>query len=112
MTDSLPLLNMRFRVGIDGLRDSGVTEVVFPEARLLASGRNGRRPQYGTMFLKRGIPRSSDWYTWWDETRRSRRAPSRDVIVTLLDDSGADVQRWLFRQATPVAYSLSSLNAM
>jgi len=89
-----------------------VVEVFFPEARLLASGRHGRKPQYGTLFLKRGIPRSSDWYAWWDATRRSSKAVSRDIVVTLLDESGADVQRWLLCQATPVSYALSSLNAM
>ena len=106
-----PLLNMRFRVEIEGLPESGVVEVVFPEARLVR-GRNGGSVRYGTLILRRGIARSSDWYDWWNEARRARKAPSRSIAVTLLDETGASAQQWVFSKATPLAYALSNLNAL
>jgi hypothetical protein len=108
----LPFGNMRFRLEIDGLAESGATEVIFPEARLLPRGRRAGAAQYGPLILKRGLTAARDWHGWWDTARRDKHAPRRNVRVTLLDDSGADAAAWLFGAASPVAYQLSPLKAL
>ena len=107
---SEPFLNMRFRVEIEGLTDSGVLEVVFPEGRLAARA-NGR-VRYGTLFLRRGVGHSQEWYTWWDQARRAGKVRARTVTVTLLDHAGSSTRRFRFRTCRPTAYSLSNLNAL
>ena len=109
---SEPFLNMRFRVEIEGMRETGVLEVVFPAARLGRQAKDGIRARYGTMLLKRGVSRSQEWYAWWDQARRVRKTPARSVTVTLLDEAGSSARRWTFRNTRPVAYSLSNLNAL
>jgi len=109
---STPFLNMRFRVEIEGMPDSGVVEVVFPEARLVEDKRGKVRTTYGRLFLRRGVSHSRDWQAWWEDNRKSRKKVSRSIAVSLLDASGSDVQRWMFRNSRPVAYSLSNLNAL
>jgi phage tail-like protein len=109
---SPPFLNMRFRVEIEGMPESGIVEVVFPEARLTEGKRGKVRTTYGKLFLRRGVRTSREWLAWWDETRRARKKNSRTVNVTLIDASGRDLQRWTFRNSRPVAYSLSNLNAL
>jgi phage tail-like protein len=109
---STPFLNMRFRVEIEGMPESGLVEVVFPEARLDESKSGKVRTKYGKMFLRRGVRHSGEWLAWWEETRRARKRRSRSITVTLLDASGRDLQRWTFRNSRPVAYSLSNLNSL
>src|SRR5262245_57772356 len=109
-TGALPFGNMRFRVEIDGVPESGATEVTFPEARL-AKGRKGG-VQYGMLILKRGLTSSASWYEWWEAARSGRRAPKRTVRVTLLHADGSDASGWLFRNAAPAPYRLSPLNAL
>src|SRR5262245_15587287 len=96
-SSATPLLNMRFRVEVDGLRGSGAAEVVFPEARLGARTRNGRRTSYGPLVLRRGVTRANEWYAWWNEARKKGTARARSVTVTLLDESGTAARRWAFR---------------
>jgi phage tail-like protein len=106
-----PFLNTRFRVEIEGLSHTGVVEVVFPEARIL--GRRGKTAilQYGSLTLKRGMTGSADWFRWWDAARGAAAA-RRTINVVLMDRLGADVQRWTFPGAVPVAYVVSPLNAI
>ncbi len=106
-----PLGNMRFRIQIEGLQETGAVEVLFPEARLAAGPRKSRLVQYGTLTLRRGVTRSPEWYEWWDHARISRTL-RKVVTVVLLDESGADVNRWIFEKARPCGYRLSNLNAL
>ena len=106
-----PFGNMRFRIEIEGLQETGAVEVLFPEARLAAGPRKSRLVQYGTLTLRRGVTRSSDWYEWWDHARISRTL-RKVVTVVLLDESGANVNRWTFENARPCSYRLSNLNAL
>jgi phage tail-like protein len=109
---SEPFLNMRFRVEVEGMAETGVLEVVFPQARIAGKAGNGRRVQYGTMLLKRGVARSQDWHRWWEQARAARKGTARRVTVTLLDESGDSARSWTFPNARPLGYSLSSLNAL
>lgn len=108
----LPFGNMRFRLKIDGLPESGALEVIFPEARLLPRGRKAGTAQYGALIVKRGLTASRDWYGWWDGARRDKLMPRRTVRVTLLEDDGVPAAAWEFGDASPVAYQLSPLNAL
>ena len=103
---------MRFRVEIEGLQETGASEVIFPEARLAAGPRKSRVVQYGTLTLRRGVTRSQEWYEWWHHARTARTLRKRAVAVVLIDERGADVTRWIFDDARPSGYSLSSLNAL
>ena len=107
-----PFGNMRFRVAIEGLQESGASEVIFPEARLATGSQRSRRVQYGTLTLRRGVTRSQEWYEWWDHARTAKIVRKRTVAVVLIDERGADVQQWTFDNARPYGYSLSNLNAL
>jgi T4-like virus tail tube protein gp19 len=107
-----PLGNMRFRLEIEGLPGTGAVEVILPEARIAAGPRKTGAVQYGRLIVKRGLTLSRDWYDWWDAARRDRRPPRKTVRVMLLDAAGADAGGWLYRDAVPVAYQLSPLNAL
>ncbi len=110
-TEREPFGNMRFRIQIEGLQETGAVEVIFPEARLSSGQQNSRRVQYGTLTLRRGVTRSPEWYEWWDRARISKTL-RKVVTVVLLDESGSDVNRWTFEKARPVGYRLSNLNAL
>ncbi|MGZ9092370.1 MAG: phage tail protein [Rhodoplanes sp.] len=103
---------MRFRVAIEGLPESGATEVIFPEARLPAGPQRSRRVRYGTLTLRRGVTRSQEWYEWWDHARTAKTPRKRTVTVVLIDERGADVHQWTFDNARPSGYLLSNLNAL
>ena len=107
-----PVINARFRVEIDGLQGTGATEVLIPEARIVARGRTRRVVQYGTLTLRRGFTRSSEWYDWWDSARRSASVRKRTVNVVVMDAERADVTRWVFSGAVPSGYLVSPLNAL
>ncbi len=111
-TEREPFGNMRFRLEIEGLRETGAVEVIFPEARLATGPRRSRVVQYGTLIIRRGVTRSREWYEWWDQARTSRISSKRTVAVVLMDERGASVHRWTFDKAEPRGYLLSSLNAL
>jgi phage tail-like protein len=107
-----PFTNMRFRIQIEGMEGTGAVEVIFPDARIVTGSRKRRATQYGTLTLRRGLTRSSDWYDWWSRARSSARVLEREVLVTVLDERGMDAIRWTFTTAKPLAYLVSSLNAL
>ena len=107
-----PLVNVRFRVEIEGLQGTGAVEVIFPDARIVEQRGKARAVQYGPLILRRGMTTSGDWYQWWDSARASGGAARRRVAVVLMDRLRTDVNRWTFSEAIPVAYSVSPLNAL
>ena len=110
----VPFTNTRFRVDIEGMPHAGVLEVVFPEARLVR-GRGSRgkvTPQYGSLILRRGLSGSGEWHRWWDAARRSRSGAKRKIAITIVDATGADAHCWTYKDATPLAYQVSNLNAL
>jgi len=107
-----PFTNLRFVVAIDGVQRTGAVEVVFPTGRIITAPRGRRQVQFDALVIRRGLTRSTDWYSWWDQARRSTRAQRRDVQVVLLDSNGSVALRWIFPDAVPVSYALSPLNAL
>ncbi len=110
--DSAPFTNMRFRVEIDGLKGTGAVEVILPDARREIGPGSKRSTQFGSLTLRRGLTRSSEWYDWWREAQGSARGTERSVRVVLLDERGADAIGWTLAGAVPNGYSVSILNAL
>ena len=107
-----PVGNMRFLVEVDGLPGGGALEVLFPEARIGASGGAGRRAEFGLLTIRRAVTASSAWYDWWDDSRTARAPAARDLIVVAIGSDGAPSHVWRYRHATPVAYALSGFHAL
>ena len=105
--------------------ESGLVEVVFPEARIqISEYRNGNDKineavkihsltHYGNLVLKRGALGSLTWYNWWNEARNGNVGIARTVVVHLLsEDRSAVVLTWKFLRAQPTNYQYSALNAL
>jgi len=107
-----PFGNMRFRLEIDKMSETGAVAVVFPEARLTVVPRQKPSVEYGVLTIRRGVTGSREWYDWWDLARTSASAPRRSVTVVLLDGAGADAMRWSFDDTRPQGYLLSPLDAL
>jgi hypothetical protein len=107
-----PFTNLRFVVAIDGMQRTGAVEVVFPTARIVELPRKRREVQFDSLVIRRGLTLSTEWFDWWNQTRRTTRSQKRDVQVILLDSNGMPGRVWIFAGSTPVSYSLSPLNAL
>ncbi len=105
--------------------DAGLTEVLFPEARLeVLEYRNGNDrdneahklqtvTHYGSLVLRRPVIGSLSWYSWWNSARSSGQGAQRSVTVSLLsEDHSETVLTWKFRGACPANYQFSPLNAL
>ncbi len=83
--------------------NTGLLEVVFPEARLVVSdyrSGNSRSPEpqkvqtgveYGTLILRRTVNGSLDWYQWWNEFRNGSTGNLRSVTVNLMNEDLSNV---------------------
>jgi phage tail-like protein len=104
--------------------EAGLTEVVFPEARLqVTEYRNGNEKEnaprklqtitkYGNLVLKRGVIGSLNWYQWWNDVRNGDTA-TRTLVIHLVNEDRSDVVlTWKFLRARPVNYQFSPLNAL
>nr|WP_298131315.1 phage tail protein [uncultured Pseudoxanthomonas sp.] len=120
-----PYAGMNFHVdlGLGDGPDAGVSEVLFPAARLqLNEYRNGndKVPEamklstlthYDNLVLRRGVIGSLAWYQWWNEARNGGDA-RRTVTITLLDEQGNPAMSWRFLHARPAGYLTSPLDAV
>jgi phage tail-like protein len=61
--------------------------------------------------LKRGIVNSADLWQWIDDVRRTGINAQRQVVITLRDETGADVQSWTLRGVIPLKYTGPTLAA-
>lgn len=127
-----PYANNNFLVdlgtGDDATPDTGLLEVIFPEARLsVESYRSGNdktseprkllaQTQYGNLILilRRAGIGSLSWYNWWNEARSGNvKNVVRTIRVSLLgEDRAGPVLIWRFPRARPVCHQFSSLHAM
>lgn len=119
-----PYAGMNFHVdlGLGDGPDTGVSEVLFPAARLqLNEYRNGNDKvleatklstltHYDNLVLRRGVIGSLAWYQWWNEARNGGDA-RRTITVTLLDEQGNPAMSWRFLRARPAGYQNSPLDA-
>ena len=68
------------------------------------------RVRYGNVVLRRGLSGRLELWEWFKAVRDGEPL-RRDVAITLLDEQRNPVQRWLLRDAWPVKYDPSDLNA-
>ena len=61
--------------------------------------------------LKRGIVNSQDLWEWIDAVRTGGVNAQRQVVITLRDETGADVQTWTLRGVIPLKYTGPTLAA-
>ena len=120
MPDHAPYRNFNFRVEIDGLPETGFSEVVVPETRIeVVEYREGGdhtsgtrklpgRAKVGNVVLRRGIDQDLSLWNWFRAVRDGD-LDRRNVMIVLLDAARTDVRRWAMEQAWPTAYSFGPL---
>ena len=65
----------------------------------------------GDVTLKRGIVSSKDLWEWIAQVRKTGPAAKRDVVITLRDEAGAEVQSWKLSGVVPMKYTGPTLAA-
>jgi phage tail-like protein len=63
------------------------------------------------VVLKRGLVSSADLWAWIEDVRHTGPLAQRTVVVTLRDETGADVQAWTLRGVVPLKYTGPTLAA-
>ena len=116
-----PYANFNFVVDL-GAEELAFAEVEIPSAEIeLIEYREGadrtnasrKLPgpvRYGNVVLRRGIDGRLALWEWFKAVRDGQPL-RRDVRITLLDEQRQPVQRWNLRDAWPVKYDPSDLNA-
>jgi phage tail-like protein len=66
--------------------------------------------RYANVTLRRGLTNSDDLYNWWTALV-SGKPDRRAVAIVLLDRERSPVRRWMLREAWPVRYAISTLDA-
>jgi phage tail-like protein len=115
-----PYKNYNFLVEIGGITSAGFSSCVIPDTSVeVIEYREGAddvtgvrklpgRVKYSNIILKRGLTASQDLWNWYKNVVTG--VPDRrTVAVTLLDDSRSSVMKWLFYNAWPIKYEISSL---
>jgi phage tail-like protein len=67
--------------------------------------------KYSHLVLTRGLLASTDLWDWWKQARQGQPNVDRTVVVTLLDEERSPVWTWQFRNAFPVNYRTTPLDA-
>jgi phage tail-like protein len=59
----------------------------------------------GDVTLKRGIVNSEDLWAWIEDTRHTGPLAKREVVITLLDETGQSIQVWTLHGVVPMKWS-------
>ena len=116
-----PYNNFRFRVEIDGIASSHFVECagLGSEVAVIEYREGGDptavrklpgRASFSDITLKQGITDSRDLYDWHRSLLQGVN-DRRNGRIILLDDAGADVVRWAFRDAWPRKWEGPDLKA-
>ena len=118
-----PLRNFRFRLEIDGVQAAGFSEVeIGATTTEVIDYREGNDPshvrklsgltKYGNVTLKRGVTASLELFDWHLRIVNGQIAANRkNVAIVVLDETGADVARYVVSAAWPIKYDPGDLNA-
>ena len=117
-----PYKDFRFQVEIDGITSSRFLECtgLGSEVAVIEYREGGDptavrklpgRASFSDITLKRGITESHDLYDWHRSLLQGQ-IDRRNGKIILLDDGGAEVVRWVFREAWPRKWEGPELNAM
>lgn len=119
MTRRDPYRNFRFRIEIDQIQRGGFSRVkgLTRETRFESYREGGVNDHehklatlttYGPLILERGLV---DDYLWsWHEAVIEGRIQRRNLTLTLQDESGQDVWRWLVEAAFPSKWGAADLD--
>ena len=69
------------------------------------------QPKFANLVLERGFPLVSSLRNEFMESLTGAQVVSRNVLVSLLDESGLALNSWMLTEATPVAWSLAPFDA-
>lgn len=116
-----PLRNFRFRVEFDGQEVAGFSEVLIGATTTdVIEYREGNEPthvrklpglhKFANVTLKRGITTSLELYNWHKQIIQGQIA-RKNVVIVVAEESGVDQARFIVREAWPVKYDPSDLNA-
>jgi phage tail-like protein len=115
-----PFHGFRFRVELDHVQHGGFSKVkgLVRETRVESRREGGvndfehklaTATVFGNLTLERGL---ADEYLWsWHEAVVGGRVQRRSVTVTLLDQAGEEVWRFLVEGAFPVKWTGTDLDA-
>jgi phage tail-like protein len=119
-----PIRNFKFRLEIDGISQTGFSEVAIGETMTDAVDyREGTEPahvrklsgltKYGNITLKYGFTTDSMMlYAWHKAIVEGQIATNRKkVIIVVQDEANADKARFVVSEAWPIKYDPSDLNA-
>lgn len=67
--------------------------------------------KYPDVTLKRGLINSADLWAWMQDTIRNGPSAKREVVITLRNEAGQDVQSWKLRGVVPMKYTGPTLAA-
>lgn len=121
MAQAHPHANVNFTVDLGGGQALAFHRVTLPESWVdvieyrEGADRGGPRKipglrRFSNLTLKRALTESTELYDWWRQTLQGQ-TQRRDVAVTLLDESGQAVKRWVARGAWPARYEGPRLHA-
>jgi phage tail-like protein len=115
-----PFHGFRFRVEFDQVQHGGFSRVkgLVRETKVEPRREGGVNDfehklatltSYGNLTLERGL---ADNYLWdWHEEVVEGRIKRKTVTITIQDEAGQDVWRWLVEAAFPVKWSGTDLDA-
>ena len=119
-----PYANNRFKVEINGITQANYLEVIIPEvANEVIEYREGAQSTTsvmkqaglitcGNLILKWGLNGSMELYNWRKLVEQGKLSQAkRNIAVTVMDEEGNDVVKWVFNNAWPSKYKAPDLKA-
>ncbi len=117
-----PYKKFNYKVLIDNSEEAGFSEVSAPDISSdpveyregnMAGITPGKQPgilKYSNVTLKRGVT-DSQVFVDWMKTVQEGKVTRKTVVITLLDDSMAEVASWQLEKAWPTKYTAPDVNA-
>ncbi len=117
-----PYKKFNYKVLIDNSEEAGFSEVSAPDISSdpveyregnMAGMTPGKQPgilKYSNVTLKRGTTDSKVFVDWM-KTVQEGKVERKTVVITLLDDTMAEVASWQLEKAWPTKYTAPDANA-
>jgi phage tail-like protein len=115
------LRGLRFRLEVDGVTLAGFSDAIVGGAALAARSHERAQPRramkplqvrkFDTVVFKGGVTDSSELSTWASTAAGGIADRTKSVVVVVTNESGTDVARYTVKNAWPVKYEASDLNA-
>ncbi len=117
-----PYKKYNYEVTIDGKTVGGFSEVSAPDITAdpieyregnFSVNTVGKQPglvKYGNITLKWGMTSSTELYSWMKEVEGGT-INRKTVVISLLDDTHAEIAKWTVISAWPTKYTAPDFNA-